>query len=452
MKLFTVTLCSLAALSGQTAALRHVHPDTPIPLNAFKLKARGGVNPHLGIDPETIRKYASQAPPALGKREIDFNPAEQLVDVHGDHEFIAPDWEAGEIRGLCPGLNTLANHNYLPRNGVATWSQYVNAVAKVWGMSQDLSAVLTTLGVVMGGNLVSVSQGGWSKHITGTLGGLLGTPRGLSGTHNVFEVDGSPTRGDLYDPTGENNDMNMSYFMDLYNLQRDAEKPNYSIKVLYEHNKNRWYQTIATNPFAWFGPATGWMVRASPYSFTARLVANRSAENPDDGILDKDGLKNFFSVYGPEDNMTYVVGYERIPENFYRRRHTDYGVAALALDIIEHSHPEVLSIGGNTNGVNTFTGINLADLNDGLLNAKNLLQGNNLICFAMNAIKTGSPNYLSSVYATLSSVTDLVFAALEPVMGAMNCASYDDLSVNGTNWFDYNTEKYPGFKKSGGGW
>lgn len=33
-----------------------------------------------------------------------------------------PDWEAGDVRGLCPGLNTLANHNYLPRNGVATVS------------------------------------------------------------------------------------------------------------------------------------------------------------------------------------------------------------------------------------------------------------------------------------------------------------------------------------------
>ncbi|KAM5341513.1 hypothetical protein ACJ41O_014544 [Fusarium nematophilum] len=457
MKLFAVTFASLALLSGQAAALPHIDPETPIPLNAFKFGKRDGSDPHFGIDPETIRKYASQAPPAVGKRAVGFDPKEQLVDVHGDHKFLPPDWEGGDVRGLCPGLNTLANHNYLPRNGVATWTQYVEAVAKVWGMSPDLSAVLTTLGVVIGGNLVSVSQGGWSKYMNNNLLGLItspliGTPRGLVGTHPLFEVDGSPTRGDLYDPVGDNNNMNMSYFMDLYNLQRDAEDPNYSIEVLYEHNKNRWYQTIATNPFAWFGPASGWMVRASPYSFTARLVANRSAEYPDEGRLDKEGLKSFFSVYGPEDNMTYVIGHERIPENFYRRQYTDYGVAALALDIVTHSHPEVLSIGGNTNGVNTFTGINLADVSGGVLNGKNLLQGNNLICFALNAVKTVSPNALSSLYATLSSVTDLLFAALEPVMGAMNCAVYDDLSVNGTNWFEFNEETFPGFKKAGGGW
>ncbi|KAH7141990.1 hypothetical protein EDB81DRAFT_723228 [Dactylonectria macrodidyma] len=449
---FTFTCVSLALLSKQAAALPPIDPDTPIRLDAFKFDTRDGYNPHFGIDPETIRKYASQAPPALGKRVVDFDPEKQLINVHGDHEFKPPNWEAGDVRGLCPGLNTLANHNYLPRNGVATWTQYVTAVAEVWGMSPDLSSILTTLGVVIGGNLVSVSQGGWSKYMTGTLGGLLGTPRGLVGTHPLFEVDGSPTRGDLYDPVGDNNNMNMSYFMDLYNLQKDAEDPNYSMEVLFEHNKNRWYQTIATNPFAWFGPASGWLVRASPYSFTARLVANRSAEYPDEGRLDKEGLKSFFSVYGPEDDMTYVVGHERIPENLYRRHYTDYGVAALALDIVTHSHPEVLSIGGNTNGVNTFTGIDIHDLSGGILNGKNLLQGNNLVCFALNAIKTVSPNSLSSLYATLSSVTDLVFAALEPVMGAMECAVYDDLSVNGTNWFDYNAEKFPGFKKAGGGW
>ncbi|KAJ4130436.1 hypothetical protein NW765_016624 [Fusarium oxysporum] len=410
MKPFTLATLATALLSNQATALPKLNADTPIPLNAFKFGARDAKNPHLGVDPELIRKFASQAPPNLGKRVIDFDPKEQLVDVHGKHEFNPPDFEAGDVRGLCPGLNTLANHGYLPHNGVATFTQYVTAVGKVWGMAPDMSALLTTLGVVLGGNLVAVSQGGWSKYMNNNLLGLFGTPRGLSGSHPFFEVDGSPTRGDLYDPIGDNNDMNMTYFMELYNLQKDAENPNYSIEVLYEHNKNRWHQTIATNPYAWFGPASGWLVRASPYSFTARLAANRSAEHPDDGILDKEMLKAF------------------------------------------SLHPEVLSIGGNTNGVNTFVGINFNDLAGGVLNGKNLLQGNNLVCFALNAIKTVSPNALSSLFATLSSVTDVLFAALEPIMGAMDCPVYKDLSVNGTNWLDYNKKMYPGFKKAGGGW
>ncbi|KAJ3533548.1 heme-thiolate peroxidase [Fusarium decemcellulare] len=447
------TFWSLVVLCNHAVALPRLDPDTPIPLDAFKFNKAEGLDPHSAIDADMIRKYASQIP-SVDKLVIDFNPKEQLIDVHGDHEFQPPNWEAGDVRGLCPGLNTLANHNYLPRNGVATWLQYVEAVGKVWGMSADLSSILATLGVVLGGDLptFSFSQAGWSKHLNNNLGGLLGTPRGLDGAHPFFEVDGSPTRGDLYDPSGNNNDMNMTYFMELYNLQKGAKDPNYSIDVFFQHNKNRWYQTIATNPYAWFGPVSGWMTRGSPYAFASRLAANRSAEYPDEGRLDKATLKSFFSVYGPEDNMKYVVGHERIPENFYRRRYTDYGVAATFADVITHSSPEVLSIGGNTHGVNTFAGIDLHDLTGGAFNAESLLHGNNMLCYSLNGIKTITPNSMSSLFATLSPVVDLLLAAVEPVMGSFNCPVYKDLSVNGTSWFDFNHKTYPGFRKAGGGW
>lgn len=38
--------------------------------------------------------------------------------VTGDHSFIPPDFSAGDQRGPCPGLNALANHGYIGRNGV----------------------------------------------------------------------------------------------------------------------------------------------------------------------------------------------------------------------------------------------------------------------------------------------------------------------------------------------
>lgn len=44
-----------------------------------------------------------------------FDEQDQLVDVHGEHAYVAPG--AGDIRGPCPGLNAAANHGYLPRNG-----------------------------------------------------------------------------------------------------------------------------------------------------------------------------------------------------------------------------------------------------------------------------------------------------------------------------------------------
>jgi len=63
-----------------------------------------------------------------------FNAAEQLIDVSGEHAFTPPDFDAGDLRGPCPGLNALANHNYLPHNGFATIDQFVSATNQVFGM------------------------------------------------------------------------------------------------------------------------------------------------------------------------------------------------------------------------------------------------------------------------------------------------------------------------------
>jgi hypothetical protein len=57
------------------------------------------------------------------KRAPGFNASQQYVSNTGDHAFIAPT--NTDLRGPCPGLNAMANHNYIPRNGVATISQFI---------------------------------------------------------------------------------------------------------------------------------------------------------------------------------------------------------------------------------------------------------------------------------------------------------------------------------------
>lgn len=42
------------------------------------------------------------------------------VETTGDHAFQAPDFDAGDQRGPCPGLNVLANHGYIARDGVTS--------------------------------------------------------------------------------------------------------------------------------------------------------------------------------------------------------------------------------------------------------------------------------------------------------------------------------------------
>lgn len=65
-------------------------------------------------------------------------------------------------------------------------------------MGLDLSAFLGVYGAVFDGDLTSWSIGG--EPPGGLLSGigLLGKPQGLSGSHNKYESDASPTRPDLY--------------------------------------------------------------------------------------------------------------------------------------------------------------------------------------------------------------------------------------------------------------
>ena len=60
----------------------------------------------------------------------------------------------------------------------------------------DLADFLAAYGAIFDGDLTSYSIGGPAPGLS--LTGLLGTPQGLSGSHNKYEGDVSPTRGDLY--------------------------------------------------------------------------------------------------------------------------------------------------------------------------------------------------------------------------------------------------------------
>jgi hypothetical protein len=48
------------------------------------------------------------------------------IDISGRHAFKAPG--RNDQRGPCPGLNALANHAYISRNGVTSFAEVVAAI------------------------------------------------------------------------------------------------------------------------------------------------------------------------------------------------------------------------------------------------------------------------------------------------------------------------------------
>jgi hypothetical protein len=119
---------------------------------------------------------------------------------------------------------------------------------------------------VTSGNLLSFSIGGPDSRVS-TLG-LLGQPQGLSGSHNKFEADGSPTRGDLY-LTGNNFDLNMQRFQDLYDLGK--EKDSYDLQLLTDQRYAQRQASIHENPYYFSGVFPG-IVGEYRYLETIRIL------------------------------------------------------------------------------------------------------------------------------------------------------------------------------------
>ena len=142
------------------------------------------------------------------------------------------------------------------------------------------------------------------------------------------------------------------------------------------------------------------------------MFANKSADYPE-GYLNQVTLKSFYAMSGPDNALVYTPGNERIPDNWYTRAVGDpYDIPFFMSDFatLVQQHPELLSFGGNTGTVNSFTGLDIGNLTvrfsssssltfpqnqnlpathskkkkqGGLYNAATLLQGNNLACYIL---------------------------------------------------------------------
>lgn len=146
-----------------------------------------------------------------------FDTQDQLVDVRPGtiHEFRAP--LPTDLRGPCPGLNALANHNFISRNGVTTMEQAINGTYSGLGMGKDIASMAAAYAIVMDGDVLSQSfsiGGPYPGVVSNLLKGKQ--PAGLSYSHNRFESDGSMTRGDAYLNGGDAHSLQVAKFERWY--------------------------------------------------------------------------------------------------------------------------------------------------------------------------------------------------------------------------------------------
>jgi len=298
----------------------------------------------------------------------------------------------------------------------------------------------------MDGNPLSLNPG-WSiggppqnadeNNLLGNLAGLLGKPDGISGSHNKYETDTSPTRGDLYQK-GNDYKLQLDQFETLFNLQPDAATANYDMSVLAQERKITFERSINENPYFFYGPFTGMAVSQAAHTFIYRFMSNKSAENPE-GVLNQDVLKSFFGITGESGNFTYDAGQERIPENWYKRAIGDeYSILFLETDTLylyvplprfpnlthkpsASQYPNTLTVGGNTGKINTFTPLDFSNLTGGVFNLESLSQGNNLACFVYQAASLTAPDVLKGIYSDITKPLAMLNNATNNALAGLSC-------------------------------
>ncbi|KAL8797109.1 MAG: hypothetical protein Q9195_000576 [Heterodermia aff. obscurata] len=282
-----------------------------------------------------------------------------IPGTDANHQYVAPG--TNDQRGACPALNTLANHGYISRDGITTWAEAANAIQTAFGFGYDLASILSGLGVIAGGDLITgkYSIGGADSRVPDTLGPSLGLDK-----HGVCEVDNSIARVDTFFgaefkiPNSNQANFHLDRWQAL--LEDVAAHGNLFSQAAFTDEKKRSYDdSRATNPHFDAGPK--WYVIAhgervfvyrnmlngtSPGEcshfdpnqiYTGRVVVVRFTQRPTN--VSTDTAPDFGNV-GP-----FFLN-ETFPKNWFRRP-TPFPLADFLLDITSLYLGSPVELGAN---------------------------------------------------------------------------------------------------------
>ncbi|KAH6883608.1 Chloroperoxidase [Coprinopsis sp. MPI-PUGE-AT-0042] len=247
------------------------------------------------------------------------------------HPFIAP--KKSDLRGPCPGLNTLANHGWLPRDGVATPGQILTAVQDGFNMHSNLARFTTYSAHLLDGNLEYdlISIGGKTPK-TGPDPPAPAIVGGLN-THGTFEGDAGITRLDAF--FGDNHSFNPALFEQFKNFSMIYGNGYWNHTVAAEFRYHRIQESIRDNPtfeILGFRHSTAY----AEVSFPGTFFVDGRKTGAEFGQLDMATAESFFKD-------------ARFPVDFHRPAAPVDGSAIAGIFAARPTQP-----GRNVNGVNTF--------------------------------------------------------------------------------------------------
>ncbi|KAF2106878.1 hypothetical protein BDV96DRAFT_637856 [Lophiotrema nucula] len=317
-----------------------------------------------------------------------------LKEIPGDdglHPFQFP--KTTDVRGMCPTLNTMANHGFISRTGITTFAEAANACQITLGFGYDTCVFLSALGLLAGGDLPSgkYSIGGADARVPNTLGPSLGISK-----HGFFEVDNSISRQD------QNFGNQADFRLDRWNRLVDITKKyngQFGNSAFAEERVTVYKEAKNANPkftagIRWLGVTTAERV------FVFRALPNGT----DPGNANFRNIAPFFL------NETF-------PEEWFRRA-TPYTLAATGADIANllASSSEITNPGQNQ-GLGNFVPLGL-DLGN--------VSPTTATCFLASAIFDNTPGFLAPGLVTnYATVQAFLNGAVKPFFATYNCPVLD---------------------------
>ncbi|KAF1960406.1 Cloroperoxidase [Byssothecium circinans] len=312
------------------------------------------------------------------------------------HQFMPPTDK--DIRGPCPGLNAMANHGFLARDGITEYAELVDAVQNVYNMAYDLANFLAVFSIyIADGDWITrklsigcdaTTRTSFSPILTGSQPGLVG--------HNKFEADASLTRHDYFTNGGDNFNFNTT----LWEKMTASTGGLYDLNGLAKYRYERYVESRTENPQFFFGPLGLFQYGAA--SFIYELFPNGN-----EGYIPN--INNTASFFGAqqESDGTWSSVPERIPDNWINRV-TPYSLLDVVgqISLMYGAHP--VGIGGNAN--EQFVGIDFPPyIKSGNLTAPTPKA---LACFLYQFVSVPIPSTFNSVITPTVQVLQAVLVTI----------------------------------------
>ncbi|CAH0394596.1 unnamed protein product [Bemisia tabaci] len=226
----------------------------------------------------------------------------------------------------------------------------------VFGLGRDIAGFLTALAIVTAGAIVNGTAMVSIGKATPQVHAQSYEPSGLSGTHNKYESDASPMKGDLY----QYKDADKLVLTQLENFLNRSKTNDYTLRDLFDFRSYRIDESLRDNCYCYFGLISFNIIAAGSHTFIYWLMSNKSKERPRGRLTEEDILSWYKRAIGDEYTIPLFVKDVLVGASIY---------------------PKFFALGGNINC--SFVGLRAENLTGGVYNFETLSEGNNFYCFLL---------------------------------------------------------------------